>query len=66
MEKKKPISFKEFYGTCYHTQYHLHIPLLDRMRLDKRDYLTRGKYDNTKLEKALYDIYEQNLSRLNG
>jgi hypothetical protein len=66
MKEKKPISFEEFYRTCYHTQNYLHIPLLDRRTMDKRDYFSRGKYDSKKLEKALYEIYEQNLNRLNG
>lgn len=58
------MTFEEFLKTTYYTQYHVHIPLLNRMKLQKTDYFTKGKFDTEKLNTKLYEIYEKNKQKL--
>ena len=53
------ISFEEFEKTCYYTQYNIVIPLVDRMRINKLEFMTKGKRDNYKLRSKLMEIYEE-------
>ena len=57
--KNEIISFAEFEKTCYHTQYNIVIPLVDRMRINKLEFMTKGKLDNDKLRSKLMEIYEE-------
>ena len=57
------ISFEEFYKTCYHTQYAIVIPLVDRMRINKLNFMTKGKIDNNKLRGKLMEIYEEKFKK---
>ena len=53
------ITFEEFCKTCYYTQYNIVIPLVDRMRINKLEFMTKGKLDNDKLRSKLMEIYEE-------
>ena len=53
------ITFEEFVKTCYHTQYNIVLPLVDRMRINKLEFMTKGKLDNDKLRSKLMEIYEE-------
>lgn len=53
------ISFGEFEKTCYHTHYNVIIPLVNRMKINKLEFMTKGKIDNDKLRSKLMEIYEQ-------
>lgn len=58
------MTFEEFLKTIYYTEKHVHIPLLNRMKLEKVDYFTKGKFDTEKLNSKLYEIYEKNKQKL--
>lgn len=53
------IDFEEFCKTCYHTQYNIVIPLVNRMQINKLEFFTKGKLDNDKLRSKLMEIYEE-------
>ena len=53
------ITFEEFKKICYHTQYSIVLPLVDRMRINKLEFMTKGKLDNDKLRSKLMEIYEE-------
>ena len=53
------ITWEEFYKTCYHTQYNIVIPLVNRMKINKLEFMTKGKLDNNKLRSKLMEIYEE-------
>ena len=53
------ITFSEFEKTCYYTQYSIVLPLVDRMRINKLEFMTKGKLDNDKLRSKLMEIYEE-------
>ena len=53
------ITFEEFEKTCYHTQYNIVIPLVNRMQINKLEFFTKGKLDNDKLRSKLMEIYEE-------
>ena len=57
------ITFSEFEKTCYYTQYSIVIPLVDRMRINKLEFMTKGKLDNDKLRSKLMKIYEENIKK---
>ena len=63
-QKVKMISFEEFEKTCYHTQYNIVIPLVDRMRINKLEFMTKGKLNNDKLRSKLMEIYEEKFKKL--
>ena len=58
------ITFEEFIKTCYHTQYNIVIPLVDRMRINKLEFMTKGKLDSEKLRSKLMEIYEEKFKKL--
>ena len=58
------LTFEEFCKTCYHTQYNIVIPLVDRMRINKLEFFTKGKLDNDKLRSKLMEIYEEKFKKL--
>ena len=57
------LTFEEFCKTCYHTQYNIVIPLVDRMRINKLEFMTKGKLDNDKLRSKLMGIYEEKFKK---
>ena len=57
--KNETISFEEFEKTCYHTQYNIVLPLVNRMQINKLEFMTKGKLDNDKLRSKLMEIYEE-------
>ena len=57
------IDFETFVKTCYHTQYSIVIPLVNRMRINKLEFMTKGKLDNDKLRSKLMEIYEENIKK---
>ena len=57
------ITFEEFIKTCYHTQYSIILPLVDRMRINKLEFMTKGKLDNEKLRSKLMEIYEEKFKK---
>ena len=59
------ITFEEFEKTCYHTQYNVVIPLVNRMKINKLEFFTKGKLDNEKLRIKLMEIYEKNFKHSN-
>jgi len=61
--KNEIISFEEFEKTCYHTQYRIVLPLVDRMRINKLEFFTKGKFDNDKLRSKLMEIYEEKFKK---
>ena len=58
------IDFETFEKTCYHTQYHIVIPLVNRMQINKLEFFTKGKLDNNKLRNKLIEIYEEKFKKL--
>lgn len=64
MNIDKYLSWEEFEKSCYHTQYYVIVPLLNRMKINKLELFTKGKYDNNKLNKLLLDLYDSNLNKL--
>ena len=58
------IDFETFEKTCYHTQYSIVLPLVDRMRINKLEFMTKGKLDNDKLRSKLMEIYEEKFKKL--
>lgn len=57
------ITFAEFEKTCYYTQYSIVLPLVDRMRINKLEFFTKGKLDNEKLRSKLIEIYEEKFKK---
>ena len=57
------ITFEEFEKTCYHTQYNIVLPLVNRMRINKLEFFTKGKFDNKKLKTKLIEIYEEKFKK---
>lgn len=57
------IDFETFEKTCYHTQYNIVIPLVDRMRINKLEFMTKGKLDNDKIRSKLMKIYEEKFKK---
>ena len=57
--KNNNITWEEFEKTCYYTQYNIVIPLVDRIRINKLEFMTKGKLDNGKLRSKLMEIYEE-------
>ena len=57
--KDEIITFSEFEKSCYHTQYNIVIPLVNRMQINKLEFMTKGKLDNDKLRSKLMGIYEE-------
>ena len=57
------ISFEEFYKSCYHTQYNIVLPLVNRMKINKLEFMTKGKLDNNKLRSKLMEIYEEKFKK---
>ena len=57
------LTFEEFCKTYYHTQYNIVIPLVDRMRINKLEFMTKGKLDNDKLRSKLMEIYEEKFKK---
>ncbi len=58
------MTFEEFLKTIYYTEFHVHIPLLNRMKINKLDYFVKGKLNLEKLNTKLYEIYEENKQKL--
>ena len=56
-------TFSEFEKTCYYTQYNIVIPLVNRMRINKLEFMTKGKLDNDKLRSKLMEIYEEKFKK---
>lgn len=61
--KNNNITYEEFEKTCYHTQYNIVLPLVDRMRINKLEFMTKGKLDNNKLRSKLMKIYEEKFKK---
>jgi len=57
------ISFEEFEKTCYHTQYSIVLPLVNRMRINKLKFFSKGKLDNDKIRSKLMEIYEEKFKK---
>ena len=57
------IAFEEFVKTCYYTQYSIVIPLVNRMRINKLEFFTKGKLDSEKLRSKLMEIYEEKFKK---
>ena len=57
------ITFEEFEKTCYHTQYSIVLPLVNRMKINKLEFMTKGKFDNYKLRSKLMEIYEEKFKK---
>jgi hypothetical protein len=53
------ITFEEFEKSCYHTQYNVVLPLVNRMKINKLNFMTRGKFDSEKFRSKLMEIYEE-------
>ena len=61
--KNNNITWEEFEKTCYHTQYNIVMPLVDRMRINKLEFMTKGKLDSDKLRSKLMEIYEEKFKK---
>ena len=61
--KDKIITFSEFEKTCYYTQYNIVIPLVNRMKINRLEFMTKGKLDNDKLKSKLMEIYEEKFKK---
>ena len=61
--KNNNITWEEFEKSCYHTQYNIVIPLVNRMRINKLEFITKGKLDNDKLRSKLMKIYEEKFKK---
>ena len=59
------IDFETFEKTCYYTQYSIVIPLVNRMRINKLEFMTKGKFDSNKLRIKLMEIYEKHFKHSN-
>ena len=57
------ITFEKKKKTCYHTQYNIVIPLVDRMKINKLEFMTKGKLDNDKLRSKLMEIYKEKFKK---
>ena len=57
------ITFEEFEKSCYHTQYHIVIPLINRMKVNKLEFMTKGKLDNDKIRSKLMSVYEKKFKK---
>ena len=57
------MSFEEFEKSCYHTQYNVVVPLVNRMQINKLEFFTKGKLDNDKLRSKLMEIYEEKFKK---
>ena len=57
------ISFNEFEKTIYHTRYSIVIPLINRIRINKLEFMTKGKLDNDKLRSKLIEIYDEKFKK---
>lgn len=55
-------TFEEFAKTTYHTAKTIVIPLLN-IRLDKSEFIVKGKYQPVLLHAKLLDIYELNVEK---
>lgn len=64
VNKNKYLSWEEFEKSCYHTQYYVIVPLLNRMKINKLELITKGKYDENKLKSKLLELYDSNLDKL--
>ena len=61
--KNDNITWEEYEKSCYHTQYNIVIPLVNRMRINKLEFITKGKLDNEKLRSKLMEIYEEKFKK---
>jgi len=61
--KNNNITWEEFEKSCYHTQYSIVIPLVNRMMINKLEFMTKGKLDNNKLRSKLMEIYEEKFKK---
>lgn len=57
------MTLDEFLKHVYHTRLYVIIPALNRAKIDKRDFIKRGKFDNKKLEAHLTKIWENNFNK---
>jgi hypothetical protein len=57
------LTFEEFAKSCYHTQYNIVLPLVDRMKINKLEFMTKGKLDTDKLRSKLMKIYEEKFKK---
>ena len=57
------LTFEEFEKTIYYTQYSVVLPLVNRMRINKLEFMTKGKLDNDKLRSKLMDIYYEKFKK---
>jgi len=57
------MTYIEFKKTIYYTQLYVRIPLLN-MRLDKVDFLKKGKLDLDAINSKLMEIYDENKEKL--
>ena len=53
----------EFLKHVYHTRLYVIIPAMNGAKLDKRDFLKRGKLDLKKLNAHLTKIWEMNFNK---
>jgi hypothetical protein len=58
------LTFEEFEKSYYHTQYNIVVPLVNRMRINKLEFMTKGKLDNDKIRSKLMEIYEEKFKKL--
>lgn len=55
-------TFEEFSKTTYHTAKTIVIPLLN-IRLDKSNFIIKGKYSESLLISKLIEIYDLNIEK---
>lgn len=56
------ITFEEFIKSIYYTQYYIIIPLLNRMKIQKSQFIKNNKYDFNKEKQFLKQLYDKNFT----
>ena len=60
---KEELTFEEFEKSCYHTQYYVIVPLVNRMKINKLECMVKGKYNPDKLRSKLMEIYDEKFKK---
>lgn len=58
------MTIDEFLKTVYHTRNNIVLPHLGRARIDKSQFIVKGKYSVQKEQDYLREIFQLNKSRL--
>lgn len=58
------MNLEEFLKTIYYTSNYIVIPILDRARIDKKQFLVKGKYNLNKEKEYLEKVFELNKHKL--